>query len=185
MTNIFVTDVYKLRLTFLFKTYVDSILVDTTADDIVKFTELLLRSADLRSYGHSEQVPVTDDVYDFEYNLDDPNHEHDYYPGSYTRYGRVRRLLTEVDDRFVIYGSGDEIALRFKAPRRPRAGVRRSYVINSTGYYKVARNGVLATVEPLPFADMSNFPYDESVEHYPDSWAHEIYQKYFNTRTVH
>jgi hypothetical protein len=183
VTNIFATDVYKVRLTFLFKTYVDSILVDSTADDPVTLTELHLTNAELRSYGHSDQTHVVDDVYEYEYNLDDPNHEHDYYPGSYTRYGQVKQLLGDVDDKFVIYGSGDEIALRFNPPSAPRAGETRSYVIYSNGYYKVARNGVPATVEPLPFGGMSNFPYDESVEHYPDSQEHTVYRSTFNTRT--
>ena len=42
-------------------------------------------------------------------------------PGLYTRFGDVRELLGEEDDRFVIMGAGDEIALRFVA-----AGLRRS-----------------------------------------------------------
>jgi hypothetical protein len=183
VTNIFTTDVYKVRLTFLFKTYVDSIRVDTTADEPVTLTEIHLANAELRSYGHSDESPVIDDVYEYEYKLDEPNHEHDYYPGSYTRYGPVKTLLREIDDQFVIYGSGDEIALRFNPPSPPPSGVTRSYVLYSHGYYKVARNGVPATVEPLPFADMSNFPYDESVEHYPDSQEHTTYRRTFNTRT--
>ena len=35
--------------------------------------------------------------------------------GLYTRYGDVRPLLGEVDDRLVIMGSGDEVRLRFDA----------------------------------------------------------------------
>jgi hypothetical protein len=183
VTNIFTTDVYKVRLTFLFKTYVDSIRVDTTADEVVTLTEMRLANAKLRSYGHSAKSPIIDDIYEFVYNLEEPNHEHDYYPGSYTRYGPVKKLLSDVDDKFVIYGNGDEIALRFNPPSPPPSGVTRSYVIYSNGYYKVARNRVPATVEPLPFADMSNFPYDESVEHYPDSQEHNVYRGTFNIRT--
>jgi hypothetical protein len=82
----------------------------------------------------------------------------------------------------VIYGSGDEIDLAFEAPSPPPAGVTRSYLVYSNGYYKVARNDVSATVEPLPFAAMSNFPYDEAFEHYPDSQEHVHYRRTFNTR---
>src|SRR5262249_28012311 len=35
--------------------------------------------------------------------------------GVYTRYGDVRELLGEVDDRLVLMGSGDEIKMRFDA----------------------------------------------------------------------
>jgi hypothetical protein len=182
ITDIFAADVYRVRLTFLFKTYVDSIRVDTTADEPVRLTEIRLARANLRSYGHSDRSYVVDDVYEFVYNLENPNHEHDYYPGNYTRYGNVKRLISEVDDKFVIYGSGDEIALRFRQPRPPAAGMTRSYAVYSNGYYKVARNRVPATVEPLPFAEMSNFPYDESVESYPDSNEYRSYRRRFNTR---
>ena len=43
--------------------------------------------------------------------------------GLYTRFGDVRELLEGVDDRYVIVNAGDELALRFPAPRpRRRAG---------------------------------------------------------------
>ena len=38
----------------------------------------------------------------------------------YTRFGDVRELLTDVDDRYVIMNAGDELRLRF--PEAPRAG---------------------------------------------------------------
>jgi hypothetical protein len=41
-----------------------------------------------------------------------------------------------------------------------------------------------ATVEPLPFVAMGNFPYDEAVEQYPDSQEHRLYRKIYNTRTM-
>lgn len=184
VTDVFPSDLYRLRLTFLFKTYVDSIRVDTTADEPVTLTEMHLADAELRSYGHSAESPIIDDIYEFVYELEEPNHEHDLYPGSYTRYGGVKQLLRDVDDKFVIYGSGDEIALRFDPPRPPRGGTTRSYLVYSNSYYKDAKSDVPATVEPLPFAAMSNFPYDESAEHYPDSREYRIYRRVFNTRTA-
>ena len=36
-------------------------------------------------------------------------------PGLYTRYGDVKELLENVDDRFTILGSGDEVRLQFRA----------------------------------------------------------------------
>ena len=36
-----------------------------------------------------------------------------YLPGDYTKFGEVSPLLTESDDTFVIYGRGDELALRY------------------------------------------------------------------------
>jgi hypothetical protein len=183
VTNIFVTDVYRVRLTFLFKTFVDSIRIDTTADEPVTLTEVHLADANLRSYGNSAEIQVVDDVYAYVYNLSQPNHEHDYYPGSYTRYGNVKSLLAEVDDKFVIYGNGDELALRFNPPGAPGNGEARRYLIYSNSYFKDSASDVPATVEPLPFGAMSNFPYDEAVEHYPDDQKHTTYRKTYNTRT--
>ncbi len=183
ITNIFVSNQYKVRLTFLFKTYVDSIRVDITADVPVSLTELTLVNADLRSYGHSVEVPLIDDIFEYSY-LDEPNNEHNYYPGNYTRFGEVKQLLETVDDQFVIYGNGDELALRFSPPGEASAGTTRKFLIYSNSYYKDAKSNVPATVEPLPFASMSNFPYDEAVENYPNTPVHQLYQETYNTRAT-
>jgi hypothetical protein len=55
-------------------------------------------------------------------------------PGLYTRYGNVRDLLTGVDDRFVIMGSGDEMRLLFEAPAEPPApGWTREFLLKVDG----------------------------------------------------
>src|SRR5271157_2280836 len=40
-------------------------------------------------------------------------------PGLYTRYGDVRELVTAVDDKLVVMGSGDELRLEFGADALP------------------------------------------------------------------
>ena len=50
--------------------------------------------------------------------------------GYYTRYGDVRELLTQIDDRYVIVNSGDEMSLRFTEQPPPPAGWVRDYVID-------------------------------------------------------
>src|SRR5260370_28170685 len=83
--------------------------------------------------------------------------------GAYTRYGDVRLLLDAVDDKFVVFGSGDEVALDFdpaNLPALPR-GLVRDYFFVANGYDKdmdfYAYRG--DTVEPLPFPDIRTYPY--------------------------
>jgi predicted CxxxxCH...CXXCH cytochrome family protein len=182
ISDIFLTDVYKVRLTFLFKTYVDAIHFDTTQDQMVTLTAVPLLSAELRSYGLSDSEVVFEDIYNYLYRLLDPNHYHDYFPGNYTRYGDVTTLLSETEDFFVIYGQGDELDLRFDPAAPQPAGTYRAFLLYTNGYYKDAKVAVPHTVEPLPFKDMSNFPYDPAVENYPDDPEHNQYRSAYNTR---
>ena len=106
-------------------------------------------------------------------------------PGLYTRYGEVRELLTQADDRLVIMGSGDELRLLFNAKRLPpvATGWQRDFLLLVDGWAKDADSNTAyaRTVEPLPFHGMSSYPYPAS-EHFPDDKAHREYQRSFNTR---
>jgi hypothetical protein len=72
--------------------------------------------------------------------------------GYYTRYGDVLELLTNVDDRYIITGAGDEIALRFPALPEVQKGWKRDFVIIGNGWIKDGDpNTVFSkTVLPLP-----------------------------------
>ncbi len=83
--------------------------------------------------------------------------------GAYTRYGDVLPLLTSVDDKLVVFGSGDEVALDFDPAHLPAlpAGWARDYFFVADGYEKdmdfYAYRG--DSVEPLPFRGMRGYPY--------------------------
>jgi hypothetical protein len=104
--------------------------------------------------------------------------------GNYTRYGDVLRLLTAVDDKFAVFGSGDEVALDFDPANLPvlPAGWIRDYFFIANGYEKdmdfYAYRG--DTVEPLPFHDMKGYPYQG--ETFPDDIDHLNYLLEYNTR---
>jgi tetratricopeptide (TPR) repeat protein len=106
-------------------------------------------------------------------------------PGLYTRYGAVRDLLLDVDDRPVIMGSGDELSLRFAAKRLPLlpAGWARDFLLKVDGWAKDRdpNTAFSTTVEPLPFHQMSRYPYPAG-EHYPNDAWHEQYRREYNTR---
>jgi tetratricopeptide (TPR) repeat protein len=106
-------------------------------------------------------------------------------PGNYTRYGGVGELMTAVDDRFVIMGSGDELALRFDARALGplRDGFVRSYILAVDGWAKDSDPNTAhsQTVEPLPFHGMSRYPYGPG-EQFPDEEVHRQWRKQYNTR---
>jgi hypothetical protein len=104
--------------------------------------------------------------------------------GAYTRYGDVRPLLEAIDDKFVVFGSGDEVALDFdpaKLPALPRGWVR-DYFFVANGYEKdmdfYAYHG--DTVDPLPFRDMRTYPYPG--QSFPSDAEHMNYLLEYNTR---
>jgi hypothetical protein len=101
-------------------------------------------------------------------------------PGYYTKLGLVTPLLTDVDDKFVIFGGGDELTLRFQPPTGSAEG-HRAYVFLWNGYYKTLKEDTPHTVEPLPLAAMSNFPYPDT-ESYPTDAEHDAYWAEWNTR---
>ena len=79
--------------------------------------------------------------------------------GYHTRYGDVRELLEQIDDRYVILCAGDEVVLRFKAPAGPPPGWKRDFVWVSDGWVKDGdfntRFG--KTVLPLPSHDAQSY----------------------------
>jgi tetratricopeptide (TPR) repeat protein len=104
--------------------------------------------------------------------------------GAYTRYGDVRPLLKSIDDKFVVFGSGDEVALDFdpaSLPALPSSWVR-DYFFVANGYEKdmdfYAYRG--DTVDPLPFRDMRTYPYPG--QSFPSDAEHLNYLLEYNTR---
>jgi hypothetical protein len=79
-------------------------------------------------------------------------------------------LLTTVDDRMAVMGSGDEIRLRFAVPEGGR-----SYLLKVDGWAKDrdANTSHGQTVQPLPFHKMTSYG-----EKHPDP----AYEREFNTR---
>jgi hypothetical protein len=167
----------------------DRIAWTTESDDLapVVVARLFPESADLRFRGFSalvRQAPNAPHFYDYErVSKESPWIP---FPGRYTRYGDVLPLLRELDDKNVILGPGDEMALAFAAaglaPVRP--GWRRTLFLESHGWDKDAdRNTYEATqVEPLPFRGMSGYPWGPG-EEYPELLRR--YREEWLTREVH
>jgi hypothetical protein len=105
--------------------------------------------------------------------------------GNYTRFGNVRELFAEADDRMVIMGSGDEAALSFDAASLPPIpdGWKRDFLLLVDGWAKDAdaNTAFSQSILPLPFHGMSRYPYPSN-EHYPNDELHRAYVRDYLTR---
>lgn len=107
--------------------------------------------------------------------------------GYYTRYGEVGELLREIDDRYVIVASGDEMSLRFPEQAPPPPGWIRDYIFMGDGWIKDGdyNSTFSKTVLPLPYHAKQE--YVENPGRLEDEW---VYKKYpedwqkFHTRYV-
>jgi hypothetical protein len=178
----------RLRIWTNLKVYWDEILIDTTPAGSVpmRTTVAPLVDAALSFHGFPKDSSGTIAA-DLRYSYDRVSR---YGPwsrhlGFYTRYGDVRPLVERVDDRFVIFGAGEEVSLDFDAGALPPvpAGWTRDYLFYANGYVKdMDFYGAYAqTVAPLPFAAMKTYPYASDVR-YPR--ANSEYLLEWNTREV-
>jgi hypothetical protein len=107
--------------------------------------------------------------------------------GNYTRFGEVSPLLTTVDDQLVIMNSGDEMTVTFDASRLPplKKGWKRDFLIFSNGWIKDGDFNTAhgKTVDPLPFHDMTMYPYGAE-QSFPSDAMHQQYLRTYNTRKV-
>ncbi len=159
---------------------------DGVADAAVEQREPPLDEAMLRFRGFSRNVvhPARLQPESFVYEDVRPATGWDPTPGVYTKFGPVEELLARIDDRYVILGAGDELALRFAADLPlPRPGWTRDYLLFVDGWAKEndANTAFGDSVEPLPFHSMTEYPYGPS-EAYPDTPANRAYRETYNER---
>jgi tetratricopeptide (TPR) repeat protein len=168
--------------------YWDEIFLSGEAGEpAVELAGLAPETAELRFRGFSRPVihPERKQPESFDYQTWMPLSMWNPTPGLYTRYGDVKVLLDEVDDRMVIMGSGDEIRLLFDARALPPLpeGWRRDFLLKVDGWAKDAdaNTAFSQSVEPLPFHGMSRYPYPDG-ESFPDGDLHRKYRETYNTR---
>ena len=159
---------------------------DSAAPDS-RMTPMPLTSADLHFRGFSQATihPERKQPEQFDYQTVSYTSNWNPTSGLYTRYGAVDDLLREPDDRLMLMGSGDEVALRFAArdlPVLPK-GWRRDFLLLVDGWAKDAdaNTAFSQSVLPLPFHAMTSYPYPAN-EHYPADQIHRDYQERYNTR---
>lgn len=188
LTGKFLSASREVRIVTSLCVYWDEVFLAPFTEDLeAAVTHLTPARADLRYRGFSRPVihPERKQPERFDYQSWMPVSMWNPTPGLYTRYGDVRPLLAEVDDRLVVMGSGDEIRLRFDAAALPPlpAGRRRSFLLFVDGWAKDgdANTAFSQTVEPLPFHGMSQYPYPEG-ESFPGGEVHRRDRERYHTR---
>jgi Flp pilus assembly protein TadD len=156
----------RLRIVTNLQIYWDQILVDTTPAQpgTIKVSDVPLARARLSFHGYPRMREYqSPGDFEFIYDQASPTGPYVRPVGAYTRLGNVRGLLLNSDDRFVVFGSGDEAQLDFDPAHLtplPR-GWKRDYFFFADGYEKdmdfYAAEGDF--VYPLPFHSMSKYPY--------------------------
>ncbi len=188
LTGKFLSASREVRIVTNLCVYWDEIFLSENTDSpSVRMTPLSAELAELRYRGFSQATihPDRTQPEQFDYAKWTPTTGWNPTPGLYTRYGDVQELLTAMDDRMVIMGSGDELRLLFDQRHLPvlPVGWKRDFLLLVDGWAKDADSNTAfaRSVEPLPFHGMSGYPYPAS-EHFPDDSAHRTYVKRFNTR---
>jgi hypothetical protein len=188
LTEIMVREDPRIRLLCTLQLYWDRIVLATDDDDAPMIqTPIELSSANLWERGFSAPLNSegSDTPEDFTWDRVALFGRWDQHPGNYTRYGDCLELLEEIDDRFVILGSGDCLTLRFPASGLPElpVGWRRDWLIFFDGWAKDRDPNTIdaLTVEPLPFHGMSGYPY-AATESFPTDDVHSAWRSEWNTR---
>ncbi|KON30972.1 hypothetical protein AC477_04550 [miscellaneous Crenarchaeota group-1 archaeon SG8-32-1] len=165
LTGLFPTDDYSLRISNFWNVTFDYIGVDTTPKQEVIIHQI---------YPEANLYPV------FPTNSQSE--------GNFTRYGNVTELVINADDKFVIGRQGDEVSLTFPDDiGAPPEGMERDIFFYISLWFKDEYGnwgfGFGFTVDPLPFQNMSGFPYPP-MESYPYITENLEYLSEYNTRLI-
>jgi tetratricopeptide (TPR) repeat protein len=184
----------RIRLVTNLQIYWDQVLIDQSpgqniaegTDASAVTTEVPLTSATLHFRGYPKEVegPSPGDL-EYDYNRVSLTGPFQHERGSYTHMGDVTPLLKAIDDHFVIFGSGEEIAAEFDASKLPAlpAHWKRDYFFHADGFVKDMDwwDASPFTVAQMPFHSMSAYPYPKT-ENYPDDAGALEYQLNWNDR---
>ncbi len=179
----------RIRIRTNLQIYWDQVLVDNEPEGAgsIKQTELRLASAKLVFRGYPKQIEgKTPGDLTYDYQAISATGPFQWQRGNFTRFGTVTPLLQSRDDRYVIFGSGEEIDAEFSECAALAAlppHWKRDYFFYANGFVKDMDfyEASPFTVGQLPFHGMSTYPYP-ATEHYPDDPAHTAYQLEYNTR---
>ncbi len=176
----------RIRLMSNLEIYWDQVLVDNNAEAETHTTEVPLAMATERYRGYPTQIDgKSPGDLDYDYDRVSLTGPFQHQRGNYTHLGDVTALVKGVDDRYAIFGSGEEIATEFDANKLPAlpAHWKRDYFFYANGYVKDMDwwDATPFTVSELPFHGMSRYPYP-ATEKFPDDPGSIDYQLKWNDR---
>ena len=169
LTGLFPTGVsdYQVRFTNFWNVTYDYIGIDTTPQQNITIQKLTPTTATLSQL------------------WDTPSNS----TGAFTRYGDVTQLIQNADDMFVVGRQGDQVNMQFSTANltAPAEGMVRDYFFVVACWFKDPEGawgyGFTFTTDPMPFMNMTGFPYP-STESYPTDAAHQAYIQEYNTRII-
>jgi Tfp pilus assembly protein PilF len=187
LTGKFLSASREVRIVTNMCVYWDEVFFTTNEGPAPEPRELPLLAAELNYRGFSTPVIDPEGVKPEYFEYTEVLAEAPWNPmfGNYTRYGDVSGLLRGADDRMVVTATGDQLTVEFDtrplAPLRP--GWKRTYFLYAHGWAKDGEPNTAfsRTVEPLPFREMSGYPYSDA-ERFPDSPEHIEYLREYQTR---
>jgi hypothetical protein len=152
-----VSEARKVRLRTNLEIYWDSLHVGDRAASPIRATRIAASGAELRYRGFSNTVSPrgnAPETAEYDRVVSTSPRWRD-LAGYHTRFGDVRELIEQVDDRYVIMNAGDELRLQFPETPATEAGWRRDFVLIGDGWEKDGdyNTGFSQTVLPLPSHD--------------------------------
>jgi tetratricopeptide (TPR) repeat protein len=189
ISDVFAVDAtdHRLRIVTNMEFYWDAAFVTVDEEPVeIRQTELRLLRADLQDRGgiSFRQYDAGNGPEFFEYSRLVRGLHWPPMSGSFTRFGDVRELLTERDDKLLVLGCGDELSLAFAEPTEPLPdGWVRDFVIYNVGWDKDCDMNTVygESVEPLPFADMTVYALRDGQPRTLDA-GYEQYLQTYQTR---
>ena len=159
---------YQIRITNFFNVTFDYIGIDVTSQENITIQKLTPTTALLTQIWGTQSTSY----------------------GAFTRYGDVTPLVQDADDMYVIGRQGDQVNLQFSTANLtgPAEGMERDFFFIVACWFKDPPGGwgygFNFTTDPLPFLNMSGFPYPIT-ESYPYDAVHQQYLQVYNTRIVY
>ncbi len=178
--------VRRIRLASNLEIYWDQALIDNGTDGEARTEEVPLALATEQFRGYPKQIDgASPGDLDYDYDLVSMTGPFQHQRGNYTHFGDVTGLVKGVDDRYAIFGSGEEIAAEFDVTKLPPlpAHWKRDYFFYANGFVKDMDwwDASPFTVAQLPFHRMSAYPYPAG-ETFPDDADSLAYQLNWNDR---
>jgi tetratricopeptide (TPR) repeat protein len=176
----------RIRLVTNLEIFWDQVLIDNHAEAQSRSTEIPLALATEHFRGYPTQIEgASPGDLDYDYDRVSLTGPFQHQRGNYTHFGDVTLLVKGIDDRYAIFGSGEEIAVEFDATSLLPlpAHWKRDYFFYANGFVKDMDwwDASPFTVAQLPFHKMSAYPYS-SAEKFPDDADSLNYQLNWNDR---
>ena len=178
--------VHRIRLVSNLEIYWDQVLIDNRPDAATRISDVPLSLATEQFRGYPTQIEgKSPGDLDYDYDRVSLTGPFQHQRGSYTRFGDVTELVQGIDNRYAIFGSGEEIAAEFDVSHLPAlpAHWKRDYFFYANGFVKDMDwwDASPFTVAQLPFHGMTSYPYPAG-ESFPDDAASFAYQLNWNDR---